>query len=72
MPKASQAEPKQANKNIKQCECGATLFQGPFYRGEFVGGTFIARDEIYQCRNCHREWLLAEVTSLAERVTLVE
>ena len=36
-----------------------------------VNGTFVARDEIYQCRNCHREWTLLEVVGLAERVTTI-
>lgn len=56
-------------KRIKQCECSATAFQGPFHRGEFVDGTFVVKEEVYQCRNCHREWTLAEVLGLAERVT---
>jgi hypothetical protein len=55
-------------KRIKVCECGATLFQGPFYRGSFVNGAFVPVEEVYQCRHCHREYGQETLVALVERV----
>lgn len=38
----------------KQCPCGATVFQGPVQRGEFVDGAFVVRETVYACVRCHR------------------
>ena len=38
----------------KKCPlCGATMFQGPFQRGEIINGEFVVREELYNCVGCH-------------------
>lgn len=41
---------------IKQCpNCGATIFQGPFFRGEIgMDGTMVTvRETVFQCMGCN-------------------
>ena len=42
-------------KTLKRCpDCHATKFQGPFPIGQFVNGVFVAEEDIFTCRGCHR------------------
>jgi hypothetical protein len=54
-------------KATTRCDCGATVFQGPFQRGEFVGGTFVVRETVFQCRGCHKEYDQAAIAALPVR-----
>lgn len=49
---------KSSPKLRKECVCGATVFQGPYQRGEVVDGKLEVREEVVQCRGCHREYVL--------------
>lgn len=55
------AKPK--SKTLKRCECGATVFQGPYQRGEIVDGQMKVRETIFQCVNCHA---VKPVTAIAD------
>lgn len=60
-------------KTIKQCpQCGATVFQGPYARGPIENGKLVARETLYQCVNCHRVAVLAEIGDHETEVPLVE
>ena len=51
-----------ADKVIKKCpSCGATLFQGPYGRGEIANGEFVVKETLYNCANCHRPLALHEM-----------
>lgn len=52
-------------KTLKQCECGATLFQGPFRRGEIRNGDFLPREILWQCVNCNRVQTVEQLHDLA-------
>lgn len=57
MPKDKPTETaRAATKEIRQCTCGATVFQGPFVRGPIENGQHIERERLYQCVNCHHVW----------------
>ena len=53
---------EQDGKTIKQCpNCGATVFQGPYGRGEIVNGEFVTKETLYNCANCHRALAIREM-----------
>ena len=54
-------------KRLRQCTCGATVFQGPFPVGEFVDGKFVKREDQWRCMNCNTVRSAAEMGALAER-----
>jgi hypothetical protein len=61
---------KTGDKVIKQCICGATLFQGPFPVGELVMVDGIAvemdiKQMLYLCRNCNRTLMVDEMIDRA-------
>ena len=58
----TEAEAAESVKGTKKrCECGASVFQGPYQRGEIINGKFAHHEIVYQCRNCHREKKLDEI-----------
>lgn len=60
MPKKTGDTPE--DKVIKKCpSCGATVFQGPYHRGEIVNGEFEAKETLYNCANCHRPLAVSEM-----------
>lgn len=62
MAKAKQDSDVTVDKIIKECpNCRATLFQGPYHRGEIVNGEFVAKETLYNCANCHRPLALSEM-----------
>ena len=54
---------EQPDKSTRKfCECGARIFQGPFTRGEIIGGALQVRETLYQCVNCHRVKPLEQIS----------
>ncbi len=43
-----------AQKVIKMCTCGATVFQGPFPVGPIVNGVMAPNYEEYRCVRCNK------------------
>ena len=52
-------------KNLKRCTCGATVFQGPFQRGEIRNGVMIVRETLYQCVGCNAVWDISKLGEIA-------
>jgi hypothetical protein len=63
---------KTGDKVIKQCACGATLFQGTFPVGELiVNDSLIEMDikqTLYLCRNCNKTQTVDEMQDRAVSV----
>lgn len=58
-------------KEIAECRCGATLFQGPSDTVEIVNGNIVVKERALRCLRCHNEYLLADALALpARRVEL--
>lgn len=57
-----------APRVVRECPaCNATIFQGPFNRGEIANGVLEPREVLYQCVRCNRVLPLSEIP---ERVSL--
>lgn len=52
---ASKSQTEPTPKTLKQCVCGATVFQGPFPVGEIDGaGEMHVRRNEYRCVRCNK------------------
>ena len=63
---ASTPEHYETSAVYSECpKCKANLWQGPFTRGKIINGVLEATENIYQCRNCHSEFELTDMTQRA-------
>lgn len=54
-------------KETTQCDCGATLFQGPTDTVEIVNGNIVVKERALRCLKCHKEYPLDVALALPVR-----